>query len=67
MGLNANPAQIQSVTIPTRLNSGAGMDIALAMVTYSMAKFVELFCLQVEEVPIKRSCKVGSTCAMMAV
>jgi hypothetical protein len=50
--LNAHPAQIQSVTVPARLNSGAGVDIALAMVTNSMAKFIELFGLQVEEMPI---------------
>jgi hypothetical protein len=50
--LNAHPAQIQSITIPARLNGGAGVHISTAVVLHGMAKLVELPGLQVEELPI---------------
>jgi hypothetical protein len=65
--LNAHPAQIQSIAIPTRLNGGAGVHISTAVVLHGMAKLVKLPDLQVEELPIKRSRKIGSTSAMQRV
>jgi hypothetical protein len=59
--LNAHPAQIQSVTIPARLNGGAGVYISPAVVLHGMAKLVELPSIQFEELPIERSRKIGST------
>jgi len=53
--LNAHPAQIQSVTIPARLNGGAGVHISPTVVLHGMAKLVELPGLQVEELPTERS------------
>jgi hypothetical protein len=58
--LNAHPAQIQSVTIPARLNGGAGVHISPTVVLYSVTKLVELLGLQVEVFPIERSRKVVS-------
>jgi hypothetical protein len=41
--------------------------ITPAVVLYGMAKLVELLGLQVEELPIERSCKVGRSRAMQRV
>jgi hypothetical protein len=67
MRLNAHPAQIQSVTIPARLNGGAGVHISPAVVLYGMTKLVELLGLQVEVLPIERSRKVSRPRAMQTV
>jgi len=50
--LNTHQAQIQSITIPARLNGGAGVHISPAVVLYGMTKLVELLGLQIEELPI---------------
>jgi hypothetical protein len=55
--LDAQPAQIQSITIPVRLNGGAGVHISPAVVLYGMTKLVELLGLQVEILPIERNRK----------
>jgi hypothetical protein len=53
--LNAHPAQIQSITIPARLNGGAGVNISPAVVLYGMTKLVELLGLEVKVQPIERN------------
>ncbi len=65
--LNAHPAQIQSITIPARLNGSAGMHISPAVAMHGKTKLVELPSLQVEKLPIERSRKISRPRAMQTV
>jgi hypothetical protein len=53
--LHAQPSQIQSITIPARLNYVAGWHIFPAVVLYDMKKLVYLIGLQVKEINMEWS------------